>query len=151
MSERALMSGAAMPELPGTRTHENLKVAFARESQDNRRYLYFAQKADVEGLPDVAALFRSIAEGETGHAFGHLDFLFEVHDPVTGMTVGASADNLASALEGEIYEHTSMYAGFAHTARDEGFEEIAEWFEMLALSEKSHAHHFSESLRRLSE
>ena len=67
-----------MPKLQGTNTHENLKEAFAGESQANRRYLYFAQKADVEGYPDVAALFRSVAEGETGHAFGHFDFLAEV-------------------------------------------------------------------------
>ena len=74
-----------MPDLKGSKTHDNLKTAFAGESQANRRYLYFAQKADVEGYPDVAALFRSVAEGETGHAFGHFDFLAEVGDPVTGV------------------------------------------------------------------
>ena len=83
-----------MPSLSGSKTHENLKEAFAGESQANRRYLYFAQKADVEGYPDVAALFRSVAEGETGHAFGHFDFLAEVGDPVTGVAVGATEDNL---------------------------------------------------------
>jgi rubrerythrin len=80
-----------MPKLQGTQTHENLKEAFAGESQANRRYLYFAQKADVEGYPDVAALFRSVAEGETGHAFGHFDFLAEAGDPVTGAEVGPLA------------------------------------------------------------
>ena len=74
-----------MPELSTSKTHENLKEAFAGESQANRRYLYFAQKADIEGYPDVAALFRSVAEGETGHAFGHFDHLAEVGDPVTGV------------------------------------------------------------------
>ena len=69
-----------MPDLKGSKTHENLKEAFAGESQANRRYLYFAQKADVEGYPDVAALFRSVAEGETGHAFGHFDFLILVDE-----------------------------------------------------------------------
>ena len=64
-----------MPTLKGTKTHDNLKAAFAGESQANRRYLYFANKADVEGHPEVAALFRSTAEGETGHAHGHLDYL----------------------------------------------------------------------------
>ena len=83
-----------MPELKGSKTQENLKEAFAGESQANRRYLYFAQKADVEGYPDVAALFRSVAEGETGHAFGHFDFLAEVGDPVTGVPVGPTEDNL---------------------------------------------------------
>ena len=121
-----------MPDLKGTKTHDNLKEAFAGESQANRRYLYFAQKADVEGYPDVAALFRSVAEGETGHAFGHFDFLAEVGDPVTGVAVGSTTDNLQSAIAGETYEYTEMYPGFARTARDEGFEEIAEWLETLA-------------------
>ncbi len=111
-----------MADLKGTKTHENLKEAFAGESQANRRYLYFAQKADVEGYPDVAALFRSVAEGETGHAFGHFDFLAEVGDPVTGVAVGPTEDNLKSAIEGETYEYTEMYPGFAKTARDEGFD-----------------------------
>ena len=83
-----------MPDLKGSKTEENLKEAFAGESQANRRYLYFAEKADVEGYPDVAALFRSVAEGETGHAFGHFDFLAETGDPVTGVPVGATTDNL---------------------------------------------------------
>ncbi len=102
-----------MPEIQGSKTQENLKEAFAGESQANRRYLYFAQKADVEGYPDVAALFRSVAEGETGHAFGHFDFLAEVGDPVTGEPVGATEDNLKSAIAGETYEYTEMYPGFA--------------------------------------
>ena len=108
-----------MAELKGSKTEENLKEAFAGESQANRRYLYFAQKADVEGYPDVAALFRSVAEGETGHAFGHFDFLAEVGDPVTGVAVGATSDNLKSAIEGETYEYTEMYPGFAKQAREE--------------------------------
>ena len=120
-----------MPDLKGSTTQANLKEAFAGESQANRRYLYFAQKADVEGYPDVAALFRSVAEGETGHAFGHFDFLAEVGDPVTGEAVGATSDNLRSAVAGETYEYTEMYPGFARTARDEGFDEVAEWLETL--------------------
>ena len=90
--------------LEGTKTHENLKEAFAGESQANRRYLWFAQKADVEGYPDTSALFRSVAEGETGHAFGHFDFLAEVGDPATGEPVGPTEDNLKSAIAGETYE-----------------------------------------------
>ena len=109
-----------MADLKGSKTHDNLKEAFAGESQANRRYLYFAQKADVEGYPDVAALFRSVAEGETGHAFGHFDFLAEVGDPVTGVTVGATSDNLQSAIAGETYEYTEMYPGFSRTARRRG-------------------------------
>lgn len=135
-----------MPELKGTRTHANLKEAFAGESQANRRYLYFARQADVEGYPDIAALFRSVAEGETGHAFGHFDFLKEVGDPVTGVPVGDTASNLKSAIEGETYEYTEMYPGFARVAREEGFDQIAEWFETLARAEKSHAGRFSQGL-----
>ena len=139
-----------MPDLNGSKTHDNLKEAFAGESQANRRYLYFAQKADVEGYPDVASLFRSVAEGETGHAFGHFDFLSEVGDPATGEPVGATTDNLKSAVAGETYEYTEMYPGFARTARDEGFDEVAEWLETLARAEKSHAGRFGQGLETLS-
>ncbi len=136
--------------LKGTKTEQNLRDAFAGESQANRRYLYFANKADIEGQNDVAALFRSTAEGETGHAFGHFDFLAEVGDPVTGVAVGATDDNLKSAVAGETYEYTEMYPGFARTARDEGFEEIAEWLETLARAEKSHAGRFQQGLESVS-
>jgi rubrerythrin len=136
--------------LEGSKTHENLKEAFAAESQANRRYLWFAQKADVEGYPDIAALFRSVAEGETGHAHGHLEFLAEVGDPVTGEPIGDSADNLRSAVAGETYEYTQMYPGFSKTAREEGFAEVADWFETLARAEKSHADRFQKGLDSLS-
>ena len=139
-----------MPDLANSQTEKNLKEAFAGESQANRRYLYFAQTADVEGYPDVAALFRSVAEGETGHAFGHFDFLKAVGDPVTGEPVGDTASNLRSAIAGETYEYTEMYPGFAKTARDEGFEDVAEWLETLARAEKSHAGRFQQGLDALS-
>jgi rubrerythrin len=139
-----------MFDLKGSKTEENLKEAFAAESQANRRYLYFAQKADIEGYPDVAALFRSVAEGETGHAFGHFDFLAVVGDPITGVPVGATEDNLRSAIASETYEYTEMYPGFARTARDEGFIEVAEWLETLARAEKSHAGRFRQGLESIS-
>src|SRR6476660_7436922 len=81
-------------QLKGSKTHDNLKAAFAGESQANRRYLYFAAKADVEGQNDVAALFRSTAEGETGHAHGHLDYMAVVGDPATDLPIGSSRENL---------------------------------------------------------
>ena len=81
-------------QLKGSKTLDNLKAAFAGESQANRRYLYFANKADVEGRPDIAALFRSTAEGETGHAHGHLEFLEACGDPATGLPIGTTRDNL---------------------------------------------------------
>jgi rubrerythrin len=132
--------------LEGTKTLENLKEGFAGESQANRRYLYFAQQADVEGYPDTATVFRSTAEGETGHAFGHIEFMEEVGDPVTGEPIGETELNLGSAIAGETYEFTEMYPGFAKTAREEGFDEIAEWFETLARAEKSHARRFQKAL-----
>jgi len=138
-----------MPALDKTKTHENLKHAFAGESQANRRYLYFARRADIEGFPDVGGLFRDTSEAETGHAFGHLDFLKEVGDPATNFPIGDTKLNLKSAVEGETYEYTQMYPGFARTAREEGFVEIAEWFETLARAEKSHAGRFQKGLDTL--
>ena len=136
--------------LKGSQTHQNLKDAFAGESQANRRYNYFARVADVEGQPEIAALFRSVGEGETGHAFGHFDFLKEVGDPVTEVPVGDTAANLQSAIAGETFEYTEMYPGFARTARDEGFPEIADWLETLARAERSHAGRFTKGLETLS-
>lgn len=132
--------------LAGSKSHQNLKEAFAGESQANRRYLYFARIADIEGYPDIGGLFRDTSEAETGHAFGHLDFLKEVGDPCTGVPIGSTEKNLKSAIEGETYEYTEMYPGFAKTARDEGLFELAEWFETLAKAEKSHAGRFNKGL-----
>ncbi len=128
--------------LEGTQTHENLKAAFAGESQANRRYLYFAKVADVEGYPDIAGNFRDTAEGETGHAHGHLDYMQSTGDPATGLPIGETAENLAAAVAGETHEYTEMYPGMAKTAREEGFEEVADWFETLAKAEKAHAGRF---------
>jgi len=135
-----------MASLNSSKTIDNLKAAFAGESQANRRYLYFAQKADVEGHNDVSALFRSTAEGETGHAFGHLEFLEAVGDPATGKPIGPTDSNLKAAVAGETHEYTDMYPGMARTARDEGFDEIADWFETLAKAEKCHAGRFQKAL-----
>ena len=138
-----------MAKLEGTKTHEHLKEAFAGESQANRRYLYFAKVADVEGFPEVAGLFKDTADGETGHAHGHLDFLKQVGDPATGKPIGDTLKNLLSAVAGETYEYQTMYPGFAKTAREEGFSEIAEWFETLAKAEKSHAGRFEKAAQTL--
>jgi len=140
-----------MAGLNGTKTHENLKEAFAGESQANRRYLWFAQKADVEGYPDAAALFRSVAEGETGHAHGHMDYIGQVGDPATDLPIGATRLNLKAAVAGETHEYTDMYPGMAKTARDEGFAEIADWFETLAKAERSHANRFQKALDALAD
>jgi rubrerythrin len=138
-----------MADLKGSKTHQNLKDAFAGESQANRRYLYFAKVADVEGQPDIAGLFRDTAEGETGHAHGHMDYLKPVGDPATDKPFGDSRKNLMSAVAGETHEYTDMYPGMAKTARAEGFAEIADWFETLAKAEKSHAGRFQKALDTL--
>ena len=120
--------------LKGSQTEQNLKDAFAGESQANRRYLYFAAKADVEGFNDVSAVFRSTAEGETGHAHGHLEYLEEVGDPATGLPIGNTEDNLKASIAGETHEYT---------------DEIADWFETLAKAERSHANRFQKALDNL--
>jgi rubrerythrin len=139
-----------MANLKGTKTHQNLKAAFAGESQANRRYLYFAKQADVEGYPEVAGNFRETAEGETGHAHGHLDYLKRVGDPATELPIGDTHKNLKAAVAGETYEYTDMYPGMAKSAREEGFPEIADWFETLAKAEKSHAGRFQQLLNSIS-
>src|SRR6059058_6150060 len=135
-----------MAELKGSKTHQNLKDAFAGESMANRRYLYFAKVADVEGYPEIAGNFRETAEGETGHAHGHLDYLKAVGDPATDLLIGDTAKNLKASVAGETHEYTDMYPGMAKTARAEGFTEIADWFETLAKAEKSHAGRFTKAL-----
>jgi rubrerythrin len=137
--------------LIGTKTIDNLKAAFAGESQANRRYLYFARQADIEGYPEAAGVFKNTADGETGHAFGHLEFLEKQGggDPATGLEIGETDINLKAAVAGETYEYTEMYPGFAKTAREENFIEIAEWFETLARAEKSHAGKFQQTLDSL--
>ena len=138
-----------MPELKGSRTHENLKAAFAGESQANRRYMFFARIADVEGQPDIAGLFRDTAEGESGHALGHLEVLKAAGDPATDLPMGTTRKNLKSAVAGETLEYTKMYPEMAKAAREEGFSEIADWFEVLARAERSHARRFQRALESL--
>ena len=135
--------------LKGSKTEKSLKDAFAGESQANRRYLYFAAKADVEGYNDISAVFRSTAEGETGHAHGHLDYIKKVGDPATNLPLNDVPEMLKSAVAGETHEYTDMYPGMAKTARTEGFAEIADWFETLAKAERSHAGKFQRALETM--
>ncbi len=137
-------------ELEGSETHRNLMAAFAAESQVNRRYLWFAEQADVEGHPEIAVMFRNIAEAETGHAHGHLEYLAEIADPTTALPIGDTVDNLRSAIASETHEFTEMYPSMAKTARDEGFTDIAEWLESVAGAEEKHAARFAEGLDGIS-
>ena len=129
-----------MPSLKGTRTEQNLKDAFAGESRANRRYLRLARNADVEGLKDLAAVLRSTAERKAGHAHGHLDYLEEGADPTgnpaTGKPLGPAGDILKAAIASETHEYIDMYAGMARVARQEGVDELADWFETLAKAGK---------------
>ena len=137
-----------MADLKGTQTEQALKDAFAGESKANRRYLYFANNADIMGAPEVANVFRNTAEGETGHAHGHMEYLINggSGDPETGLPASTVEESLESAISGETHEYTDMYPGMAKTARDEGFDEIADWFETLAKAERSHANKFQKTL-----
>jgi rubrerythrin len=110
-----------MADLKDSKTEQNLKDAFAGESQANRR----------------------------GHAHGHLEYLEEVGDPATGLPIGPTDANLKAAIAGETHEYTDMYPGMAKSAREEGFDEIADWFETLAKAERSHANRFQKALDNL--
>jgi len=135
-----------MADLKGSKTEQNLKDAFAGEAQANRRYLFFAKLADIEGYPEIAGLFRDTADGESGHAHGHLDYLRQVGDPATGMPFTDVSQMLSSAVAGETHDYTDVYPGMARVAREEGFSEIADWFETLAKAERSHAGKFQRAL-----
>lgn len=136
-------------ELKNSKTFEELKKGFAGESKTRMRYLYFAAKADIEGYSDAASVFRTIANGEMGHAHGHLEFLETVCDPVTGKPIGTTDANLKSSIAGEIHEYSEFYPNAAKAAREEGFNEIAEWFEIIAKAEQTHAKRFKEELDKL--
>lgn len=137
--------------LAQSKTFKNLLEGFALESQANRRYLYFAEKARKEGLDEIANVFDETAEGEGGHSFGHFEFIELIMDPLTSKQLGDTETNLRVAIEGETYEFSELYPGFARTAREEGFDEIAEWFEFLARAEKSHAGRLQKALDLLLE
>ncbi len=138
-------------ELNGSKTEHNLKDAFARNSVVNLRYLYFAAKADVEGYNDVSTVFRSTANGEAAQAHGHLEYLEVVGDPVTELPFGATAENLKASIAGEMHDFIDMDPAMARTAREEGFDDIADWFEILARAERSHADRFQKALDSLDE
>jgi len=130
----------------GSRTYENLKAGFQGESMANRRYLYYAKLARERGLAEIAEVFERTAQAETGHAFGHLMFLGV--DPVANIEINDVEDALRAAIYGETYEWTQMYPGFARVAREEGFHEVAQWFETLAKIERYHAGRFNEALEK---
>ncbi|MDR2952022.1 MAG: rubrerythrin family protein [Treponema sp.] len=120
-----------MAELKGSKTEQNLKAAFAGESQAHAKYQYYASKAEKDGYQQIGAIFRETALNEKEHAKIWFKFLH-------GGEVPATQENLKDAADGENYEWTDMYAGFAKTAKEEGFQEIAALFEMVGAIEKEH-------------
>ena len=138
-------------QLKGSETEKNLKQAFAHNSSANLRYLYFAAKADLEGYSDVSRAFRSTATSEAGQAQGHLEYLESVGDPTSGLPIGSTEDNLKAAISGESDGSADLFPEMAKTALEEGFDDIADWFETLAKAERSHASRFQRALNRLDE
>ncbi|MBS1169747.1 MAG: rubrerythrin [Burkholderiaceae bacterium] len=138
-----------MASIKGSKTEANLKAAFAAEAQANRLYKYFASKADIEGQTDVAALFRAIADGKNGQAFGHLKYLEAVGEPLTDQTIGSTRKNLRISVDGESRRYADFYPEMAQIARDEGFTDIADWFELLSKAERAQANRFQKALDSL--
>ncbi|MEZ6185003.1 MAG: rubrerythrin family protein [Planctomycetota bacterium] len=137
------------PDLRDSRTFENLKAAFAADCQDVARYRYFANRADLEGQLECSLMFRAAVEGQGTRTLGHLDFLSAVSDPVTRVSIGTNEQNLRAAISRTTYEAETMYVNFAKTAREEGFDAVADWFETLAASELQLQRHFEELLAKL--
>ena len=133
-----------MKELKGTRTEANLMAAFAGESQARNKYTYYASKAKKDGYEQIAALFLETAENEKEHAKIWFKLLH-------GGAVPSTMENLEDAAAGENYEWTDMYAGFAKEAKEEGFDDIAALFEMVAAIEKEHEERYLKLLANINE
>ena len=129
-------------ELKGSKTEKNLEEAFAGESMARNKYTYFASKAKKEGYVQIAALFEETAVNEREHAKLWFKYLH-------GGAVGSTIENLAAAAEGENYEWTDMYERMAREAREEGFDEIAEKFEMVGTIEKHHEERYRKLLKNI--
>ena len=131
-----------MKELTGTQTEKNLQTAFAGESQAHTKYLYYASKAKKDGYVQMASIFEETARNEKEHAKIWFKLLH-------GGAIPETTDNLADAAAGENYEWTDMYAGFAQTAREEGFAQIAAKFDMVAAIEKEHEERYRKLLKNI--
>ena len=132
-----------MPELKGSKTEANLMTAFAVESQARNKYTYYASKAKKDGYVQIAAIFEETANNEKEHAKMWFKLLHG--------GIGDTVDNLKDAAAGENYEWTDMYAGFAKTAREEGFDHIADLFEGVAKIEKEHEERYLKLVKNLEE
>ena len=133
------MANFEQKNLQGTKTEANLKAAFAGESQAHNKYTYFASKAKKDGYVQIAAIFEETAKNEQEHA----KIWYKI---LNGGQVSDTATNLKDAAAGENYEWTDMYAGFAETAREEGFTEVARLFDAVAAIEKEHEERYKKLL-----
>jgi len=135
-------------ELKGSKTEKNLLKAFAGESQARNRYTYFASQAKKDGYVQIQQIFEETANQEKEHAKRLFKFLeggeVEVTASFPAGAIGSTAENLAAAAAGENYEWTDMYPSFAEVARDEGFDEIADVFEKIAVAEKQHEKRYND-------
>jgi rubrerythrin len=127
-----------MPLLEGSRTVENLKRALLDEARFDRCYLRHELAAEASGHRDLAAMLRAVAKSGAAYASGHLDFLV-ANDERASTTPSKSVHELAVTIAAMTEEHIAMYAGMARTAHEEGFEDVADWFETLAKAVRSHA------------
>lgn len=125
--------------LEDTRTHDNLKESFAVETQAAQLFTRFARISEIEGFPEVAVVFREIAESRAGFAHGHLDFLMRAADPLGGAAMGETSANLPAALALQEAEGPAALDERARTAQAEGFADIASWFTTLARSRAAHS------------
>ena len=131
-----------MPSLKGSQTEKNLLASFAGESQARNRYTYFASQAKKDGFVQIADIFAETADQEKEHAKRFFKFLqggeVEIVAAYPAGVIGATLDNLNAAADGEQFEHTELYPGFAKVARDEGFQAEAMVWEMVSVAEKQH-------------
>ena len=142
-----------MPSLKGTQTERNLLTAFAGESQARNRYSYFASQAKKDGYDQIRFIFEETADQEKEHAKRLFKFLeggeVEITAAYPAGVIGGTLDNLKAAAEGENYEYTEMYPGFAKVAEEEGFGEIAEVFRNIAVAEKQHEKRYNDLIVNL--
>lgn len=134
-------------KLERSRTFENLRAAFSEEAALVFRYLYYSTLADFEGMDRHAALFKDIAEGGDACVQGCFDFLKLARDPESGIAVGGTLKNIESLIQTETRQHSQTYPEMAKTAREEGFTDIASWFDTLQKAKRSHVR----KLRKLSD
>ncbi len=144
-----------MKSIKGTRTEKNILIAFAGESQARNRYTYFASQARKEGYEQIAAIFEETAHQEKEHAKRLFKFLeggkLEIQATFSAGVIGNTLENLKEAASGESYEHKVMYPEFARIAREEGFDEIAEVMEAIAVAEKGHEKRYRALIKKLEE